>query len=415
MFSGLARVHRHVIDMLAENGHQILPVIWHGYDPDVEQQIKKKEISPPPLIYKTPQNHEIRMLTIPRRDKDSTTIKLLFEVIKMSKPDVICTIGDYFDFYYMQPLKSKCEYSFKWLAYLTIEVDELDAEAVPILRFADGLAVPTNYGKNILEAATERSVAMVPYGVDSKFRRFSDEERQKLREERDCADKVRYITVAQNTWRKNLPALIQAVKLICHRDPHRKMQFYLHTNIDGDSSREMTLFDLRQIISKLGVEDWFVFPEETASEFYAPNDDFLAKEYNASDYFITPTIIEGFMLPGLEAMACGLPVIANGASVMPELIGPTMSELSFGPAKRGWLVGNRVEAFPPAKLIRVPRQDALGQAIWETFQWKDTWQIRQNCMDHAKELTWDRMKRGLSVVFDEVNRKPVSIPVEVIN
>lgn len=414
MFSGLARVHRNIIDMLIDNGHHILPIIWHGYDNDTLQKIKDKEIKPPALYYTTSSDQQVQMLTIPKGKDEQTSMKMLYEVIKTAKPDVVCTIGDYYDFYYMQSLKVKSDYSFKWLAYLTIETDEIDEKLIPVFRYADGLAVPTNYGRTILESAVAKPVEVIPYGVDSKFRKLPEDERRRLREERDCADKVRFITVAQNTWRKNLPALIQAVKLICHRDPHKRMQFYLHTNIDGDDSREMTLYDLRQIVTKLGVDDWFVFPNENTSEFLAPSDDYLIKEYNASDYFITPSICEGYGLPFLEAMACGVPVIANGASVMPEIIGPTMSDLSFGPAKRGWLVGNRVEIIPPSKMIKVPRQDALGQAIWEVVQWKDSEQIRQNCIDYAKERTWEIMKRGMSKIFEAVNHKPVSIPVEVM-
>jgi glycosyltransferase involved in cell wall biosynthesis len=112
-------------------------------------------------------------------------------------------------------------------------------------------------------------------------------------------------------------------------------------------------------------------------------------------------------------MACGLPIIANGASVMPEIIGRTQSELNYGPAERGWLVGNRVEIFPPAKLIKIIRNDALGQAIWEVTNWKDTKGLRENCINYAKERTWDVMKREICKLLD-LTGGPVSLPVEVI-
>ncbi len=412
LFSGLARVHRHIIDGLVEAGHQVLPCVWFGYDEDTMHKIKDKKIKPPPLYYKTANGDEVQMITIPKK-KNFDDVKMLYDIVQVAKPDVVLTISDYWDFYYMQSLKIKTNYSFKWIAYLTIELDEIDERIQPIFRYVDVLAVPTNYGRAVLESAAHKPVSVIPYGVDEKFKRVSKERRQELREERDCADKIRFITVAQNTWRKNLPALIQAVKLISHRDPHRKMQFYIHTNIDGIDSQEASLYDLRTIVTKLGVDDWFVFPEEDASLFNAPNDDYLVDEYNASDFFVTPSICEGYGLPFLEAMACGLPIIANGASVMPELIGRTQSELNYGPAERGWLVGNRVEIFPPAKLIKVIRNDALGQAIWEVTNWKDTDALRENCVNYAKERTWDSMKRGICKLLESAEG-PVSIPVEVI-
>lgn len=43
--------------------------------------------------------------------------------------------------------------------------------------------------------------------------------------------------------------------------------------------------------------------------------------YNACNLFIYPSYYEGFGLPPIEAMACGLPVIASIASSLPEVIG----------------------------------------------------------------------------------------------
>ncbi|OGM32348.1 hypothetical protein A3D00_05005 [Candidatus Woesebacteria bacterium RIFCSPHIGHO2_02_FULL_38_9] len=48
-------------------------------------------------------------------------------------------------------------------------------------------------------------------------------------------------------------------------------------------------------------------------------DDTLANIYKNSVAFVTPSLIEGFGLPGLEAMAVGTPVIAAKASCLPEI------------------------------------------------------------------------------------------------
>jgi len=418
LFSGLARVHRNVIDVLTENGHQVLPCVWYGYDNETLQLIQAKKIKPPAIYYQSGDT-PVQMLTLYKRKRDSD-VAALYEIIKMAKPDVVCTIGDYWDFYYMQALKIKTDFSFKWLAYLTIETDEINEKLKPLFRYADAIVVPTRYGKNVLESETNKKIHLVPYGVGSAFGRKSDTDRKELREERDCDDKIRFITVAQNTSRKSLPTLMQAVRIICHRDPDRKMQFYIHSNLDGLDAQESSLFDLRSIAKKLGVEDWFVFPEDCTSLFAAPSDESLSNEYNSADFFITPSVCEGFGLPIVEAMACGLPVLANAFSCMPDHLGPMAGDGQFGRAERGWAVANRTEIIPPDHIIKVVKPDALAQAIWEMVQLKKDENGRQilktmseNCMRYAKEQTWGNTKRGLYQVFEEV-AGPVSLPVEVI-
>jgi glycosyltransferase involved in cell wall biosynthesis len=43
--------------------------------------------------------------------------------------------------------------------------------------------------------------------------------------------------------------------------------------------------------------------------------------YNAAEILVYPSVYEGFGLPILEAMACGLPVIASNSSSLPEAVG----------------------------------------------------------------------------------------------
>jgi len=44
--------------------------------------------------------------------------------------------------------------------------------------------------------------------------------------------------------------------------------------------------------------------------------------YRGADALLFPSLLEGFGLPLLEAMACGAPVVTSGQSAMPEVAGP---------------------------------------------------------------------------------------------
>jgi glycosyltransferase involved in cell wall biosynthesis len=53
---------------------------------------------------------------------------------------------------------------------------------------------------------------------------------------------------------------------------------------------------------------------------YLPDED-LPALYNAADLFCFPSLYEGFGLPVLEAMACGVPVLTSNTSSLPEVAG----------------------------------------------------------------------------------------------
>jgi glycosyltransferase involved in cell wall biosynthesis len=53
----------------------------------------------------------------------------------------------------------------------------------------------------------------------------------------------------------------------------------------------------------------------------APSDIDLLNFYNAAEVFIYPSLYEGFGLPPLEAMACGLPVVSSNSASLPEVLG----------------------------------------------------------------------------------------------
>jgi glycosyltransferase involved in cell wall biosynthesis len=54
--------------------------------------------------------------------------------------------------------------------------------------------------------------------------------------------------------------------------------------------------------------------------WYVPESD-LPALYNQASLFVYPSFYEGFGIPPLEAMACGLPVIVSNTTSMPEVVG----------------------------------------------------------------------------------------------
>lgn len=91
----------------------------------------------------------------------------------------------------------------------------------------------------------------------------------------------------------------------------------------------------------LGGSDWLraedvhaaakgsAFPEDIVFTGFVPTED-LPDMYCGADAFVFPSLFEGFGLPILEAMACGVPVACSNLSSMPEVAGD--AALLFEPA-----------------------------------------------------------------------------------
>jgi glycosyltransferase involved in cell wall biosynthesis len=97
-----------------------------------------------------------------------------------------------------------------------------------------------------------------------------------------------------------------------------------------------------------------------------PDND-LVLLYNAAILFVFPSVEEGFGLPLLEAMACGVPVIASDNSSFPEI------------------------AADAAILVEAQNADAIGSAMTEVLTHES---IRQNLrargFQRAGSFSWER-------------------------
>lgn len=119
--------------------------------------------------------------------------------------------------------------------------------------------------------------------------------------------------------------------------------------------------NLQKNIRKLNLE------KEILVTGYVPDAD-VVPIINGAKIFIYPSFYEGFGLPVLEAMACGIPVISSNTSSLPEVIGD--SGFMVHPNDHDKLASYMLQITYDAKLHAELSKKALERA--KLFSWKSS-------------------------------------------
>lgn len=124
---------------------------------------------------------------------------------------------------------------------------------------------------------------------------------------------------------------------------------------------------------------------------YVP-DAALADLFNAADAMVFPSLWEGFGLPAVEAMACGLPVLSSNVSSLPEIVGD--AGVYFDPYKEREISGAIMTFLNAPQDWAALKARALAQA--QKFNWARAAELAESCFRKAvKRAEKDRETQPL--------------------
>jgi glycosyltransferase involved in cell wall biosynthesis len=112
---------------------------------------------------------------------------------------------------------------------------------------------------------------------------------------------------------------------------------------------------------------------------FVPDED-LVFLYGRAYALVQPSLLEGFGLPAVEAMACGTPVLSSRAGSLPEVIGEA---------------GAYFDATDVASIA-----DAIGALLADPGR-RDA--LARHAIGRAARFTWDAAARGLLDCFAELD------------
>ena len=178
-----------------------------------------------------------------------------------------------------------------------------------IVRTCHRILAPTQRERERLMrfyGASAEKIGVVPCGVNLDF--FFPIDKMTARKKLGFdPDETILLYVGRFEPLKGLNRLLKAMAYLDHRPGVRLLV------IGGDGNDDPEFKYLRQTAAECGIEDKVVFAGRIEQEYLLPY-------YSSADALVIPSYYESFGLVGLEALACGRPVISTPVGAMESLI-----------------------------------------------------------------------------------------------
>ena len=209
---------------------------------------------------------------------------------------------------------------------------------------------------------------IVPEGVEPRFRPLPESAKAEVRARYRLPERF-ILFVGTIEPRKNLLVLLEAYAAL------RRQAELADVGLVIAGGKGWLYSEFFERLRALGLDD------SVTLTGYLPDAD-LPALLNCAEVFAFPSVFEGFGLPPLEAMACGVPVVCSNAASLPEVVGEAGPLLPPGDIA-AWV----------AALARV-----LSDAGWRA-------NLQTLGLAQARRFTWEAAARQTVAVYESVLAK----------
>lgn len=192
----------------------------------------------------------------------------------------------------------------------------------------------------------EDKIKVIPCGVNLKrFRKINFENARDYINHFSEKDKI-ILYVGRIDWRKGIETLIRAFPLVLKKLPKLNLNVMIvggKIGKKGDSDDKKEIARLKDIAKELKIKKKVLFSGRKDQKK-------LYYYYSAADIFVTPPYYEPFGMTSLEAMRCGIPVIASNVGGLSYIIQNRETGLFFPVGNYKILAKKIIQLFKSKRL-----------------------------------------------------------------
>jgi len=289
------------------------------------------------------------------------------------KPDIVLTIQDYWMIYRIAfPLAHPGKW--KWFHWGTVDSDPLPYRAREAAKWIHCNLYTSEFGRlEMLQIHSNARGDRIYPSVNPKT--FHELDKLKLKKKFHLENHKVIVCTARNQMRKNVPVLLDALKLVLRKIPNACL--ILASALDPKTEEyKKSGYNIERFIAERELEDNIIFPRTIEGE---PIDDkTLNIQYNLADINVLASVGEGFGLPYIEAGICKVPSVAVDCAASREVV-----------MNRGLLVKPAAYQYNQVggKYYMVKPEDLAEKIIKLLIDDKLRAKMGKNAQDFAKKLT----------------------------
>jgi glycosyltransferase involved in cell wall biosynthesis len=281
--------------------------------------------------------------------------------LRLDAPQVVYAPGDRF---------SKNSGSYR-IGYTMLEVDRLPDAWVTLANQMDEVWTPSDWGKAIFAASgVTRPIHTLPLGIDPA--RFAPgPARAQLR------DRTVFLSIFEWSVRKGWDVLLRAYRAAFQPSDAVALVLKIDSHAPGDNPLRV----LAELLPAPSPPVSVLYNQPLSAER-------LAELYRSADCLVLPTRGEGWGMPVLEAMACGVPAIATDWSAISAFLS---AENGYPIPVRSLVAADDRNRYTRGARWAEPDHDALVELLRSAANNPGQRRAKgARAAEDARRWTWDR-------------------------